>query len=234
VGDRRGPAPAADRAPVRSPWLLALLLASALSLVGCAGNAEELIGTETGPRVTGEPSGPSSTTSALTREAAKTTRPAPAPTAPTGLPASKPVRVDIPALDIAQRDHRARDGSRRDNPGTGRSRAHRLVRRESHPGEIGPAVLAGHLTWNGADGVFRHLATLQRGDEIVVTRADGSRPQFVVTEVAQYPKDEFPTARVYANNPGPQLRLITCAGDYNPGSHNYSDNVVVYASMQFA
>jgi hypothetical protein len=36
------------------------------------------------------------------------------------------------------------------------------------PGEIGPAVLAGHLTWNGVDGVFRHLRTLERGDEIVV------------------------------------------------------------------
>jgi hypothetical protein len=39
---------------------------------------------------------------------------------------------------------------------------------------------------------------------------------------------------VYANTPGPQLRLITCAGDYNPGSHDYSDNVVVYATMQTA
>jgi Sortase domain len=219
---------------VRSPWLLALLLGSALSMVGCAGAAEELIGTGTGPRVTGEPSGPSSTTSALTREAAKTTRPAPAPTAPTGLPASKPVRVDIPALDIAQRTTElgmAADGTIQ--VPVGLEPIGWFVESPT-PGEIGPAVLAGHLTWNGADGVFRHLATLQRGDEIVVTRADGSRPQFVVTEVAQYPKDEFPTARVYANNPGPQLRLITCAGDYNPGSHNYSDNVVVYASMQFA
>jgi LPXTG-site transpeptidase (sortase) family protein len=219
---------------VRSLWLLALLLASALSLAGCAGAAEELIGTGTGPRVTGEPSGPSSTTSALTREAAKPTRPAPAPTAPTGLPASKPVRVDIPALDIAQRTTElgmAADGTIQVPVGP---EPIGWFAESPTPGEIGPAVLAGHLTWNGADGVFRHLATLQRGDEIVVTRADGSRPQFVVTEVAQYPKDEFPTARVYANTPGPQLRLITCAGDYNPVSHNYSDNVVVYASMQFA
>ena len=84
-----------------------------------------------------------------------------------------------------------------------------------------------------ATAFFRHLQTLKPGDEIVVTRADGSRPRFVVTEVAQYSKNAFPTARVYANTPGPQLRLITCAGDYK-GSHNYSDNVVVYATMQMA
>ncbi len=217
---------------MRSPWLLAFLLASALSLTGCAGAAEELIGTGTGPRVTGEPSGPSTTAFTPRPEAVTPPRPSPAPTAPAGLPASKPVRVNIPALDIAQPTIQLRlapDGTMEVPIGP---EPVGWFAESPTPGEIGPAVLAGHLTWNGVDGVFRHLQTLKPGDEIVVTRADGSRPRFEVTEVAQYPKDEFPTARVYANTPGPQLRLITCAGDYSPGSHDYSDNVVVYATMQ--
>ena len=99
------------------------------------------------------------------------------------------------------------------------------------PGEVGPSVLAGHLTWNGRDGVFRHLDALVPGDEIVVVRADGRRARFAVDLVAQYPKDAFPTARVYASTPEPQLRLITCAGDFRPGGGGYSENVVVYATL---
>jgi LPXTG-site transpeptidase (sortase) family protein len=158
--------------------------------------------------------------------------PSPAPTAPTGLPASRPIQVDIPALGVAQETidlGLAADGSMQVPSGPDPVG---WFAESPTPGEIGPSVLAGHLTWNGADGVFRHLQTLKSGDEIVVTRADGTRPRFVVTDVGQYSKDDFPTARVYANTPGPQLRLITCAGDYNPGSHSYSDNVVVYATMQ--
>jgi Sortase domain len=213
---------------VRSAWLLALLLASALSLAGCAGATEELIGTGTGPRVTGEPSGPSTTAPEVVLAYEKS----PAPTAPTGLPASTPVRVHIAALDVSQQTIElglAADGTMEVPAGP---EPIGWFAASPTPGEIGPAVLAGHLTWNGGDGVFRYLETLEPGDEIVVTRADGSRPRFVVTEVEQYPKDQFPTARVYANTPGPQLRLITCAGDYSPGSHAYSDNVVVYATMQ--
>ena len=92
-----------------------------------------------------------------------------------------------------------------------------MVAESPTPGEIGPAVLAGHLSWNGVDGVFRHLQTLKPGDEIVVTRADGSRPRFVVTEVAQYSKNAFPTARVYANTPEATAAADHLCGRLQPG-----------------
>jgi len=214
---------------VRTRWLILFVLAPAMCLAGCAGADEELIGAGTGPRVTGEPSGPSTTMPAV-----PSVSPTLAPTAPAGLSSSKPVQVDISALGVSEQtvDLGLEPDGTMQVP-TGPAPVGWFAESPT-PGEIGPAVLAGHLTWNGVDGVFRHLQTLKPGDEIVVTRADGSRPRFVVTEVAQYSKNAFPTARVYANTPGPQLRLITCAGDYNPGSHNYSDNVVVYATMQTA
>jgi LPXTG-site transpeptidase (sortase) family protein len=213
---------------VRTRWLIPLVLTAALSLAGCAGADENLIGTGTGPRVTGEPSGPSTTMRAGPHRSPASS---PAPTAPTGLPSSRPVQVDIPALGVSQETidlGLAANGSMQVPSGPDPVG---WFAESPTPGEIGPSVLAGHLTWNGADGVFRHLQALKSGDEIVVTRADGTRPRFVVTEVVQYSKDDFPMARVYANTPGPQLRLITCAGDYNPGSRSYSDNVVVYATM---
>ncbi|MGN6090105.1 MAG: class F sortase [Actinomycetales bacterium] len=98
------------------------------------------------------------------------------------------------------------------------------------PGSVGPAVLAGHVTYNGP-GVFFHLGELTKGQRIEVTRADGHTAVFTVYDVETYPKDAFPTARVYGNTDGPELRLITCAGDYDSSRHHYADNAVVYASL---
>jgi len=99
------------------------------------------------------------------------------------------------------------------------------------PGERGPFVLAGHLTWNGTDGVFRHLDQMSPGEQISVSREDGSTARFEVTAVETYATDEFPTVRVYGNTTGPELRLITCGGEFDPENNYYSDNVVVYAEL---
>nr|WP_281387014.1 class F sortase [Jiangella mangrovi] len=147
------------------------------------------------------------------------------------MPASAPALVEIDALGISQDVINlglADDGTMEVPDGPDPVGWYELG---PTPGESGPAVLAGQLTWNGADGVFRHLADLETGDEIRVTRDDGTVAVFAVTRVEQYAKDAFPTATVYANTAGPELRLITCAGDLDTGSGDYSDNVVAYAEL---
>ena len=98
------------------------------------------------------------------------------------------------------------------------------------PGELGPAIVAGHIDWNGP-GVFYHLADLLPGDQITITRKDGSKPVFRVTRVAQFPKDAFPTTLVYGNLDHAALRLITCGGSFNTASGHYEDNVVAFADL---
>ena len=99
------------------------------------------------------------------------------------------------------------------------------------PGELGPAVLAAHVDWKGAKGVFYDLRRTKPGDPIKVQRADGSTAAFRVTRVEQYPKDKFPTREVYGDVDTAQLRLITCGGDFDSAAHSYLDNVVVYAEL---
>jgi hypothetical protein len=99
------------------------------------------------------------------------------------------------------------------------------------PGELGPAIIAGHLNWNGEQGVFFELHKLTPGDDITVRRRDGSTALFGVDEVAHYPKNEFPTEAVYGNIDHAGLRLITCGGDFDSSAHSYLDNIVVYASL---
>jgi hypothetical protein len=64
------------------------------------------------------------------------------------------------------------------------------------PGALGPAVIAGHVTWNGAPGVFYRLTTLRPGDRLVVARADGRTVVFTVDRVARFAKSRFPTGAV--------------------------------------
>ncbi|WP_308406391.1 class F sortase [Streptomyces sp. AC602_WCS936] len=99
------------------------------------------------------------------------------------------------------------------------------------PGERGPAVIAGHVTWDGDRSVFYRLGELVPGDTVTVDREDGRTATFTVDRVEQYPKDAFPTVEVYRNLDHAGLRLITCAGDYSAAERRYADNIVVYATL---
>jgi hypothetical protein len=100
------------------------------------------------------------------------------------------------------------------------------------PGQIGPAVIEGHVDGKvNGPSVFYRLGSVKIGWRIDVRRADGSRVHFVVYAVRIYPKNAFPTLKVYGNTTRPELRLITCGGPYDKNRHGggYPDNVVVFA-----
>lgn len=99
------------------------------------------------------------------------------------------------------------------------------------PGEVGPAVLAGHLDSYQGPAIFARLNQLKPDDLIRVARRDGQVLTFSVTRVDRYPKDLFPAAQVYGATPTPELRLITCGGTFDHSAHSYKDNTVVYARL---
>lgn len=96
------------------------------------------------------------------------------------------------------------------------------------PGEVGPAVIAGHVDSVSGPAVFYRLRDLKAGDEIEVVRGD-TWLKFRVVASERYPKNNFPTDRVYRPTPVPELRLITCGGTFDPRRRSYEDNIVVYA-----
>ena len=145
--------------------------------------------------------------------------------------ASAPVRVQIPAIgvDSALMDLGLQDDGTLEVPPSGFPAG--WFTGAPTPGEQGPAVLAGHVDWDGEPGVFWALRDVVAGDEITVTRADGSSAVFRVTEVGQYDKDAFPTAAVYADLDHAGLRVITCGGDFDRAARSYEDNTVVFADL---
>jgi sortase (surface protein transpeptidase) len=98
------------------------------------------------------------------------------------------------------------------------------------PGQVGPAVIVGHIDGNtGAEGVFYNLGALRPGDTVQVTRSDHTVATFRIDGVDKYAKASFPTVTVYGNTADPQLRLITCAGPFE--NQHYQDDIVVYATL---
>ncbi|MDT4988906.1 MAG: hypothetical protein QOI74_3000 [Micromonosporaceae bacterium] len=96
------------------------------------------------------------------------------------------------------------------------------------PGDVGPAVIAGHVDSGSGPAVFFRLYRLRPGDPVQVRRGDRWL-EFRVVSTARYPKNGFPTADVYGPTPDAQLRLITCGGTFDTQRRSYVDNVVVDA-----
>ena len=100
------------------------------------------------------------------------------------------------------------------------------------PGAVGPAVLLGHVdSAEHGPGIFFDLGALAAGDEIEVSRADGTVAVFAVDRVEVHAKDDFPTLDVHGNTDDAQLRLITCGGAFDPGARSYEDNVIAFATL---
>lgn len=100
------------------------------------------------------------------------------------------------------------------------------------PGEQGASVIVGHVDSYDGPGAFIGLADVTAGDRVTVQRADGSDVHFRVARVETHAKDAFPTQAVYGHTQAPTLRLVTCAGRFDPASRSYEDNVVVFADLE--
>jgi hypothetical protein len=89
----------------------------------------------------------------------------------------------------------------------------------------------GHVDSYQGPAVFFQLRSLQAGDPVEVTLADGVITHFVVTSVVMYPKTQFPDQQVYGSHGYSALQLVTCGGTFDSQTGHYLSNVVVYTSL---
>ncbi|MFE9411931.1 class F sortase [Streptomyces sp. NPDC006704] len=160
-----------------------------------------------------------------------------APSAPsaapaTALPASKPVRVRIPAAGVDARPvldlGLAADGTV-EVPSVADADKIGWYDKGVTPGQTGPAVLIGHFDTVQGPAVLKNVAKIKAGDTVSVERADGRTAQFKVRALEQVDKKTFPTQKVYGNTDRPELRIVTCGGELT-GGHR-PDNIIVYADL---
>src|SRR5512132_2817363 len=145
-----------------------------------------------------------------------------------------PVRIIIPKIGVASsldRLGRAPDGTV-EVPGPDRWEVPGWYELGPRPGDRGSAVILGHVDSTRGPAVFFRLRELRRGDEIAVTRADGSSVRFVVQRTEQYDKQRFPTDAVYYPTLTSALRLVTCGGQFDHSTGHYRSNIIVFATLR--
>ncbi|AJE40843.1 class F sortase [Streptomyces nodosus] len=101
------------------------------------------------------------------------------------------------------------------------------------PGAAGTALLVGHRDTENAPAVFQRLGSLRPGDAVRVVRDDGAVAEFTVEGVKVLSREGFDARQAYGpGKPGrAELRLLTCAGAFDPVSRTYAANVVVSAYL---
>ena len=154
--------------------------------------------------------------------------------APTGLPPSVPTKITIPRIgvDASIMSLGTNPDGTVEVPPLDQAQLAGWYSKGVSPGEVGNAVIVGHVdSAKIGPAVFFSHGAMQRGDAVTVTRADGRPATFTVDEVRSYPKDAFPTERVYGSNDRPGLRVVTCGGVFDSTAGSYPDNVVVFATL---
>jgi hypothetical protein len=147
---------------------------------------------------------------------------------------SPPVTVAIPAIGVKSRLlhlGRNKDGTMQvPDLMTSASEA-AWYKYSVTPGQIGTAVIEGHVDSYQGPAVFFRLGALRPGNHINVTLADGITAVFRVTGVREYAKAEYPANAIYAPAHNAALRVITCGGVYDAATGHYLSSVVVFASL---
>ncbi len=94
-------------------------------------------------------------------------------------------------------------------------------------GARGNAVISGHVVTIREGNVFRNLYKLDLGQTIEVT-TDAGTFTYVVEELRLVPPEAI---EVMAPTPDATLTLITCGGEFNPRTRQFSERLVVTSKL---
>lgn len=147
---------------------------------------------------------------------------------------SPPVSVAIPAIGVQSnllRLGRNEDGTMQVPDLSTQANLAAWYKYSVTPGQIGTAVIEGHVDSYEGPAVFFRLGALKPGNHIDVTLADGVTAVFRVTGVREYAKAEYPANIIYGSSDYAALRVITCGGTFDSTTGHYLSSVVVFASL---
>jgi len=102
----------------------------------------------------------------------------------------------------------------------------------TYPGEIGSAVMDGHLDRpGGRPAVFWRLRNLHTGDAVLLVDDEGKTLRFRVTDIEIYTPQNAPRRTIFGKRSGSFLNLITCVGTWIPSLQQTTQRLVVYTTM---
>lgn len=101
----------------------------------------------------------------------------------------------------------------------------------THPGDVGSAVLAGHVNWkNSPNAVFTNLKNVKIRDILTITNSDGEIMYFSVQDIRSYSL-YADTTEIFSSNDGlAHLNLITCGGLWNSIIKSHELRLVIFST----
>lgn len=243
--------------PPAARWLPAFLVALSIALAACgtqravavptptvAAATATIAPTATPPEPTATPAVTPTVAPAATETPAlptaqptaqSTPQPSPIAPAPTGTPVAEPARLKIPAINVnalVEQVGLTPDGAM-DVPKKWEDVGWYSL--GARPGEAGSAVIDGHLDSDVAPAVFWRLGQLKPGDHVYVLRSDNTQLDFVVQRRKSYAyNDASALPVIFGAATTSNLNLITCDGAWDRFTKNYSNRLVVFATLAAA
>jgi hypothetical protein len=101
----------------------------------------------------------------------------------------------------------------------------------ARPGYAGNFVLAAHVDWAGRPAVFWRLHELRPGDQFVVTDAAGVQHRYAVEWNQSARPEDVPLGQIVGPTNDKLLTAITCTGNFNPLTRDYSHRQIVRARL---
>lgn len=184
------------------------------------------------------PSPTASPTPSPTPEPTQTNTPTPAPAdtatpAPAPTPSPPPARLIIPRIGVDAPVAPLGEDATGAMASPDSPRVVGWWDEGTAPGDLGSAVLDGHVDFaNYGAAVFWNLHLLMPGDSVQVVSTVGQVLTFTVSEVTTFDAaDNSNIDEIYRRDDQPRLNLITCAGTFNPRTHNYDKRIVVFTTL---
>jgi len=143
-----------------------------------------------------------------------------------------PVRLKIPSISVDTEIEYTSINSKGEMDVPSNSANVGLFKLGPRPGDMGSAVIAGHLNdVNGAPGVFADLNKVNVGDKLYVEDNKGTSIVFIVREIRNY--DSKYADEVFTRNDNAYLNLITCDGVWDEVKKSYSERLVVFTDIVY-
>ncbi len=101
------------------------------------------------------------------------------------------------------------------------------------PGQDGLSIIAGHVSGKTSDGVFKNLNKLSKGDEFEIELGNGEVKHHKLVDTQQV-KESAAADVLFSQQPSvkSQVNLITCGGQFDRGSNQFSDRIIVAGELQ--
>jgi sortase A len=142
---------------------------------------------------------------------------------------STPISISIPSIDVAADVVKVGITSEGNMAVPSNFDDTGWYRRGPAPGQVGNAVVAGHLDDGRGNGaVFERLSELRIGDKVFVTNEVGEKLAFEVREIRLVSYNDPPLEEIFGTSTAMRLNLITCDGTWLPEKNMYDKRLVVF------